>query len=204
MPWKELPLSECKISCFVDVLHYRGQNYNLKPLLFLSSSAGLRKPWRNFSHIYKNHSPIGCLFIVGTSLLPSVWLFSTLKISFWRQTAIYVLRNRFSHCIWWHPSFSKGCLSYLWWIQLLYTAFPFPWRLSICLPCYSCICCIGTFKLSISLSRLAISWCKLSLVCSNSFSFSLPTREPTPLAMVVSASVATLLSVSVHISGFAF
>ena len=36
------------------------------------------------------------------------------------------------------------------------------------------------------------------------FSFSLPTREPTPLAMVVFASVATLLSVSVHISGFAF
>lgn len=29
MSWKELPLSECKISYFIDVLHYIEWNYSL-------------------------------------------------------------------------------------------------------------------------------------------------------------------------------
>ena len=82
MSWKELPLSECKISYFIDVLHYIERNYNLNPLLFLGSSADCRKPCRSFSHCSLNHSPIGCLFIVSTSLLLSTELFSILKISF--------------------------------------------------------------------------------------------------------------------------
>lgn len=36
MSWKELPLSECKISYFIDVLHYIEWNYSLNPLLFLA------------------------------------------------------------------------------------------------------------------------------------------------------------------------
>ena len=82
MSWKELPLSECKISYFMDVLHYIEKNYNLKPLLFLGSSADCRKTCRSFSHCSLNHSPIGCLFIVSTNLLSSAELFSTLKMSF--------------------------------------------------------------------------------------------------------------------------
>ena len=77
-----------------------------------------------------------------------------------------------------------------------------PCRLRICLPCCSCICCILAFNSSIPLSRLAISWRKFSLVCSKSFNFPLPKREPTPLAMAVAASVAALLSLSVRISDF--
>ena len=69
MSWKELPLSECKISYFIDVLHYIEWNYSLNPLLFLGSSADCRKPCRSFSHCSLNHSPIGCLFIVSTNLL---------------------------------------------------------------------------------------------------------------------------------------
>ena len=82
MSWEELPLSECKISYFIDVLHYIERNYSLNPLLFLDSSADCRKPCRSFSHCSLNHSPIGCLFIVSTNLLLSTELFSILKISF--------------------------------------------------------------------------------------------------------------------------
>lgn len=56
-------------------------NYNLNPLLFLGSSSDCRKPRLNFSHCSLNHSPIGCLFMVNTSLLLSIGCFSTLKIS---------------------------------------------------------------------------------------------------------------------------
>ena len=77
-----------------------------------------------------------------------------------------------------------------------------PWRLRICLPCCSCICCIWAFKSSMLLSRLTISSCSSALLCSSSFSLPLPKREPTPLAMAVAASVATLLSLSVRISDF--
>ena len=35
MFWKELSLSICKNSYFIDVLHYIERNYNFKPLLFL-------------------------------------------------------------------------------------------------------------------------------------------------------------------------
>ena len=80
MSWKELPLSECKISYFIDVLHYIEWNYSLNPLLFLGSSADCRKPCRSFSHCSLNHSPIGCLFIVSTNLLLSTELFSILKV----------------------------------------------------------------------------------------------------------------------------
>ena len=82
MSWEELPLSECKISYFFDVLHYIERIYNLNPLLILGSSAGCRKPCRSFSHCSLNHSLIGCLFMVSTSLLSSVGFFSTLKMSF--------------------------------------------------------------------------------------------------------------------------
>lgn len=34
--WKELPLSECKISYFIDVLDYIERNYSLNPLFFLA------------------------------------------------------------------------------------------------------------------------------------------------------------------------
>ena len=80
--WKELPLSECKISYFIDVLHYIERNYNLNPLLFLGSSVDCSNPCRSFSHCFLNHSPIGCLFTVSTNLLSSTKLFSTLKMSF--------------------------------------------------------------------------------------------------------------------------
>nr|DAR04854.1 MAG TPA: hypothetical protein [Bacteriophage sp.] len=53
----------------------------MNPLLFLGSSV-FRKPCRSFSHCSLNHSPIGCLFMVSTSLLSLVGFFSTLKISF--------------------------------------------------------------------------------------------------------------------------
>lgn len=56
--------------------------YNFIPLLFLGSSTVCRKPLLNFSHCSLNHSLIGCLFMVRTSLLLSVGFFSTLKISF--------------------------------------------------------------------------------------------------------------------------
>ena len=82
MSWKELPLSECKISYFIDVLHYIERNYNLNPLLFLGSSVDCSNPCRSFSHCFLNHSPIGCLFTVSTNLLSSTKLFSTLKMSF--------------------------------------------------------------------------------------------------------------------------
>ncbi len=35
MYWKELPLSEYKISCFIGVLRYKGRNYNRNSLFFL-------------------------------------------------------------------------------------------------------------------------------------------------------------------------
>ncbi|MBT9908606.1 hypothetical protein GPL10_23295 [Bacteroides fragilis] len=44
MSWKELPLSEYKISYLIDLLCYIERNYNLNPLLFLGSSADCRKP----------------------------------------------------------------------------------------------------------------------------------------------------------------
>ena len=44
MSWKELPLSEYKISYLIDLLYYIERNYNLNPLLFLGSSADYRKP----------------------------------------------------------------------------------------------------------------------------------------------------------------
>ncbi|EEZ24287.1 hypothetical protein DWY73_11460 [Bacteroides fragilis] len=44
MSWKELPLSEYKISYLIDLLYYIERNYNLNPLLFLGSSADCRKP----------------------------------------------------------------------------------------------------------------------------------------------------------------
>ena len=52
------------------------------------------------------------------------------------------------------------------------------------------------------LSRLEISYRKLSLACSKSFNLPLPKREPTPLVMAVATSVAALLSLSVRISAF--
>ncbi len=63
MSWEKLPLSQCKISYFIDTSHYIEQIYNLNPLLFLGSSADCRKLRLNFSHCSLNHSPIGCLFI---------------------------------------------------------------------------------------------------------------------------------------------
>lgn len=82
MSWKELPLSEYKISYLIDILLYIALIYNLKPLLFLGFSSDCRKPRLNFSHCSMNHSLIGCLFIVSTNLLSSIELFSTLKILF--------------------------------------------------------------------------------------------------------------------------
>ena len=82
MSWKELPLSECKISYFIDVLDYIERNYSLNPLFFLGSSADCRKLCRNLFHCSLNHSSIDCLFMVSISLLSSVGFFSTLKISF--------------------------------------------------------------------------------------------------------------------------
>jgi len=77
MFWKELPLSEYKISYFIDVSHYIARNYNLNPLLFLGSSADCRKLCRSFSHCSLNHSLIGRLFIVSTNLLGSYILADT-------------------------------------------------------------------------------------------------------------------------------
>lgn len=43
MSWKELPLSECKISYFIDVLHYIERNYTgLTHLNFLQHQNFLR------------------------------------------------------------------------------------------------------------------------------------------------------------------
>ena len=78
---KGYPNSNAKL-VFIDVLHYIEQNYNFNPLLFLGSSVDCLKLRLNFSHCSLNHSPIGCLFMVSTSLLLSVGFFSTLKISF--------------------------------------------------------------------------------------------------------------------------
>lgn len=77
MSWKELPLSECKISYFIDVLHYIERIYSLNPLLFLGSSVDCRKPCRSFSHCSLNHSPIGCLFMVSSNLFSSTVIVKT-------------------------------------------------------------------------------------------------------------------------------
>ena len=78
---KGYPNSNAKL-VFIDVLHYIERNYNFNPLLFLGSSVDCLKPRLNFSHCSLNHSPIGCLLMVSSSLLSSVGFFSTLKISF--------------------------------------------------------------------------------------------------------------------------
>ena len=69
------------ILIFIDTLHNTA-NYNLNPLLFLGSSANIRKLCRNLSNCSLNHSPIGCLFMVSISLPLSIGCFSTLKTSF--------------------------------------------------------------------------------------------------------------------------
>ena len=48
--------------------------YNLNPPPFLGSSGAFRKPCPNLPNCSLNQSPIGCLFMVSTSLLLSVGL----------------------------------------------------------------------------------------------------------------------------------
>ena len=91
---KGYPNSNAKL-VFIDVLHYIEQNYNFNPLLFLGSSVDCLKPRLNFSHCSLNHSSIGCLFMVSTSLLSSVGFFSTLKTPLPPQVATTVP----THCL---------------------------------------------------------------------------------------------------------
>ena len=72
----------------------------------------------------------------------------------------------------------------------------------ICFWCSTSICLMLDCSCSIVSSRIAITSRKSSLLCSNDFILPLPKRELTPLASAVVASVATLLSLSVHISDF--